>query len=61
MNTVRAGADVIARWRADYPDTALDLTGADLRDINFQRVWPDNANLCGVDLTDTRLISGGSA
>ena len=55
VETVRAGAGAIARWRAAHPDTELDLRGADLRGVNLSNADLTGAALSRASLTDADL------
>ena len=55
VELAKSGRETITRWRADNPETVLELSGADLSDSDLQGVRLGGANLEGADLSDAVL------
>ncbi len=60
IEAVKMGASAVDEWRRDNPASRLDLTGADLRGLDFSgwnlsRALLDSADLSGVSLQGADL------
>lgn len=53
VEIVKQGAEAVERWRAENPDTCLDLSGAELSLAEYHESFLANADLTGATLSDT--------
>lgn len=56
LEIIKQGAEVWSRWRLKHPDVKFDLSGADLRDVNFSGAVLRDADLRDTDLRDAELL-----
>ena len=55
LNILKQGVKTWNKWRKENPDIKIDLSKADLREVNLSGVWLHDVDLSGVNLSGANL------